>query len=168
MSNTENINLFKESVIKSIDNKKCHIIPAIQNIILNFGNNENDFNLPEGVLIAGKSTNLNPKGINDTQSIVWVPLIWNALKLLNYRVPDEWLKIDLEDNKKEELLKLSKKLSEIENWDKYAIEVLINVNDSKFEDNDNDFYSEKVNQLSEKYSKSCIDKNLDHLKLYKS
>ena len=75
MSNTENINLFKESVIKSIDNKKCHIIPAIQNIILNFGNSDNNFILPEGVLIAGESTNLNPKGLNGTQSIVWVPLI---------------------------------------------------------------------------------------------
>lgn len=165
MSNTEDINLFKEYVIKSIDNKKCHIIPAIQNIILNFGNNENNFNLPEGVLIAGKASNLNPKGINDTQSIVWVPLIWNALKLLNYNVPDEWLKIDLEDNKKKELLKLSERLSEIENWDKYAIEVLISAYETNFEDNDNDFYSEKVNQLSEKYCKSCIDKNFDYLKI---
>lgn len=165
MSNTDDINLFKEYVIKSIDDKKCHIIPAIQNIILNFGDRNNDFNLPEGVLIAGKASSLNPKGLNDTQSIVWVPLIWNALKLLNYNVSDEWLKIDLEDNKKEELLKLSKKLSEIENWDKYTIEVLINANQIKFEDNDNDFYSEKVNQLSEQYDKSCIDMNFDYLKV---
>lgn len=165
MSNTEDINLFKEYVIKSIDNKKYHIIPAIQNIILNFGNNENDFNLPEGVLISGKASNLNPKGVNDTQSIVWVPLIWNALKLLKYNVPNKWLNINLEDNKKEELLKLSERLSEIENWDKYAIEVLISAYETNFEDNDNDFYSEKVNQLSEKYSKSCIDKNFDYLKI---
>lgn len=164
MINKENINLFKESIIKSIDNKKCHIIPAVQNIILNFGNNENNFNLPEGVLIAGKASNLNPKGINDTQSIVWVPLIWNALKLLNYNVPDEWLNINLEYNKKEELLKLSKRLSEIENWDKYAIEVLISAHETNFEDNDNDFYSEKVNQLSEQYGKLCINKNFDYLK----
>ena len=164
MINTENINLFKESVIKSIDNKKCHIIPAIQNIILNFGNNENNFNLPEGVLIAGKASSLNPKGLNKTQSIVWVPLIWNALNILKYKVPNEWLNINLEDSKKEELLKLSKKLSEIKNWDKYAIEVLINACKINFSKNDNDFYSEKVNQLSEQYGKSCIDKNFDYLK----
>jgi hypothetical protein len=164
MSNTENINLFKESVIKSIDNKKCHIIPAIQNIILNFGNSDNNFILPEGVLIAGESTNLNPKGLNGTQSIVWVPLIWNALKISKYKVPDEWLNINLEDIKKEELLKLSKRLSEIKNWGKYAIEVLINAYETKFDDNDNDFYSEKVNQLSEQYGKSCIDKNFNYLK----
>jgi len=164
MIKIENINLFKESVIKSIDNKKCHIIPAIQNIILNFGNCDNNFILPEGVLIAGKASSLNPKGLNDTQSIVWVPLIWNALKILKYKVPNEWLNINLEDSKKEELLKLSKKLSEIKNWDKYTIEVLINSNQINFEDNDNDFYSEKVNKLSEHYSKSCIDKNFDYLK----
>ena len=164
MIKTENIILFKESVIKSIDNKKCHIVPAIQNIILNFGNSDNDFNLPEGVLIAGKASSLNPKGLNNTQSIVWVPLIWNALKILKYKVPDEWLNTNLEDSKKEDLLKLSKKLSEIENWDKYAMEVLINGYQNIFSKNDNDFYSEKVNQLSEKYGKSCIDKNFDYLK----
>ena len=164
MINTENINLFKESVIKSIDNKKCHIIPALQNIILNFGNCDNDFNLPEGVLIAGKASSLNPKGLNKTQSIVWVPLIWNALNILKYKVPNEWLNINLEDSKKEELFKLSKRLSEIENWDKYAIEVLINAFKINFSKNDNDFYSEKVNQLSEEYGNSCIDKNFDYLK----
>ena len=164
MTKTDDINLFKESVIKSIDNKKCHIIPAMQNIILNFGNSDNDFDLPEGVLIAGKASSLNPKGINDTQSIVWVPLIWNALNILKYKVPDEWLNINLEDSKKEELLQLSKILSEIKNWDKYALEVLINAYQINFSKNDNDFYSEKVNQLSEEYGKSCIDKNFDYLK----
>ena len=166
MNTKEDINLFKEYVIKSIDNKKCHIMPALQNIILNFGNIDNEFNLPEGVLIAGETTNLNPKGLNDTQSIVWVPLIWNALHILKYNVPNEWLKIKLDNKKKEELIKLSKKLSEIENWGKYAIEVLINANQIKFEDNDNDFNSEKVNELSEQYGKSCIDKNFDYLKVF--
>ena len=39
-------------------------------------------------------------------------------------------------NKKEELLKLSKKLSEIKNWDKYAIEVLINACKINFSKNE--------------------------------
>jgi hypothetical protein len=72
-----------------------------------------------------------------------------------------------EDNEKK-LLNISKRLSEIENWDKYAILVLQEAYNNKFEENDNDFNSNKVIELSEKYSKLCIDKNFDYLKLYKS
>ena len=74
----------------------------------------------------------------------------------------------MKEENKTKLLNISKRLSEIENWDKYAILVLQEAYNNKFEENDNDFNSKKVIELSEKYGKLSIDKNFDNLKLHKS
>lgn len=146
---------FLNKVINSIDNDNCHIIPTIQNLILYYGDTDNPFNLPQGVLLAGEASNLNPEGLLKSQSRVWVPLIWNAFNFLNYDVPETWLNIDLEEDNKKKILNISKRLSKIKNWDKYAILVLNDAYNIKFEENDNDFNSNKVIELSKKYNNLC-------------
>ena len=146
-------NIFFNKVKNSIDNKKCHIIPAIQNIILNYGKNNNDFNLSEGILLAGEASSLNPDGLLKSQSRVWVPLIWNALKFLNYDVPIEWLDINLDAKNRYKLLDISKRLSKLKNWGKYTMIVLKNAHKNNFNKSDNDFESMKVKKLSKFYRK---------------
>lgn len=146
-------NKFLNKVKNSIDNKKCHIIPAIQNIILNYGKSNNAFNLPQGILLAGEASNLNPDGILKSQSKVWVPLIWNALNFLNFNVPSEWLNINLNEENKNKLLEISKRLSKLKNWGKYTMIVLKNAHKNKFNKSDNDFESIKVKKLSKFYLK---------------
>ena len=96
---------------------------------------------------------MNPDGLLKSQSRVWVPLIWNALKFLNYDVPIEWLDINLDAKNRYKLLDISKRLSKLKNWGKYTMIVLKNAHKNNFNKSDNDFESTKVKKLSKFYRK---------------
>ena len=158
---------FVDAVKKNIDDGKNHIKPAIQNIILKFGNIDTDFGISKAEMIAGKvSQLLNSTNIEKTQSDVWVPLIWKALNYSGYDIPPEWFKIDLgNDEYYDKFNKFVKELANIPGWADYAVEVLISDNDSSYTNTDNDFYSSKVISKSNEYKTSSVDKNFNKYKM---
>ena len=162
---------FLNTVKNSIDDGNAHIIPAIQNIVLKFGP-MHDYGIHgvdpvnKGEYIATQFSSPNA----GTQSKYWCPLIWNALKLLNYDVPDIIITdglSKLNDEERTNLTTWSIELSQIENWDKYAIEVLSNAHRESYSRDDNNFESQKVRDLSERYTASSANKNFDNLKNYR-
>jgi hypothetical protein len=158
---------FVDAVKKNIDNGKNHIKPAIQNIILKFGNIDIDFGISEAEMIAIKvSQLLNLTNIGKTQSFIWVPLIWKALNYSGYDVPPEWFKIDLgNDEYYYKFNEFVKKLANISGWADYAIEVLISDNDLSYTNTDNDFYSGKVISKSNEYKTSYVGKDFNKYKM---
>lgn len=165
------IETFFNTVKNSIDDGHQHIISAIQNIVLKFGP-MHDYGIPgvdpvnKGEYIGTQFSSLSA----GTQSKYWCPLIWNALKLLNYDVPDNIITdglSQLNDEERTDLTRWSIELSQIENWDKYAIEVLSNAHIESYSGGDNNFDSQKVRDLSERYKASSANKNFDHLKNYR-
>jgi len=161
-------NSLREAVDKSVDNKTTgHIKSALQNVILKFGPIDIlGFGLPEAQRIAGNVSGLNPAGTEGTQSAVWCPLIWKALNYSGYDVPPEWFVVKLKSDKDyEKFNDLVKELARIEGWTEYALEVLTKAGDEEFADRDNDFDSDKVNELSERYNDSYNNSNFSNLKM---
>lgn len=105
-----------------------HIHSTVQNIILKYGDIDEDFCISKGEIIANQVSALNKSGISGTQSSVWCPLIWNALKLINKDLPikDNWLnyKTSIIDEKEQNFISLYKELSTLNGWYEYAIKVL--------------------------------------------
>jgi hypothetical protein len=147
----EKDNFIKDTLI-NIDNSKCHIKPALQNIILKFGDEvTTDFGLKmtSGELIALEISLLKPGLI--TQSELWVPLIWKALNYAGYDVKPECLNIVFDDNEKyNKFNKLVIKLAELPKWPEYAANILLYDNDN-YKSTENDFDSEKVINKANSY-----------------
>jgi len=155
---------FFNTVKNSIDDGNAHIIPAIQNIVLKFGELDPLWASPQAQVIAMR---FSDGDFRRTQSRYWVPLIWNALKINGYDVPDQLIANDFGEELRQRLIINSTELSQIQNWDKYAIEVLSNAYTESYTGVDNNFDSQKVRDLSERYKASSANKNFDHLKNYR-
>jgi hypothetical protein len=155
---------FFNTVKNSIDDGNAHIIPAIQNIVLKFGELDPVWASPQAQVIAMR---FSDGDFRRTQSRYWVPLIWNALKINGYDVPDQLIANDFGEELRQRLIINSTELSQIQNWDKYAIEVLSNAYTESYTGVDNNFDSQKVRDLSERYKASSANKNFDHLKNYR-
>ena len=147
----EKDNFIKDTLI-NIDNSKCHIKPALQNIILKFGDEvTTDFGLQmtSGELIALETSLLKPGLI--TQSELWVPLIWKALNYAGYDVKPECLHIVFDDTEKyNKFNKLVIKLAELPKWPEYAANILLYDNDN-YKSTENDFDSPKVINKANSY-----------------
>ncbi len=146
-------NNFIDAIKKNIDDNKCHIINALQNIILNYGKNIPELSISEGQSIAQRAAGLNPKGTGVTQSDIWNPLIWKALNYAGYDVkPECFNKIQFNNIKSyEEFNNLVKELSELPGWADYAVNVLTATHDP-FKDTDNDFESQIVQDKTKEFT----------------
>lgn len=146
----------------NVDNAESgHIKSSVQNIILKYGDIDEIFGISKGEIIAQQISDLNKSGMLGTQSSVWCPLIWNALKLIDKDLPiqDNWLNYEtsIKDGTKEEFIRLYTELSNLNGWFKYALNVL-NYNFDKIPSNSNDFYSDFVIKMSE------LIKNMKNIK----
>jgi len=152
MDNLSQIEIFRKSVEKNIDDYKSHIKPTLQNIILNFGEVSSITLVKQGVEIANKVSLVNPKGTKVTQSNVWCPLIWKALLESGYNVPKEWTQVKLNKDDDYKLFNNAvQELVAISKWSTYAMNIL--VNDNKNYKNDTaDFDNELVIKVSDYYS----------------
>jgi len=113
--------VFLDILKTKIDGGVNHIMARYQNLILNFGLINEEFLIPEGVVIAGKTGSLTT---DETKSSVWCPLIFKALHLCNFPIPesmrvhhDETINIQLDVNANE--------LKIIDNWYYYAMLIFI-------------------------------------------
>jgi hypothetical protein len=140
--------------------KTGHIRPAIQNLILKFGNNTGILNnistlfgygySTEGEIIAEKTGYLTT---HTTKSSVWCPLIWKALNDSGYDIPVHWFD-SLELNEMSKYRDFNDNviaLGDIEKWPEYAINILLN-NKETYNVTDNDFMSEKIIKDSAVYA----------------
>jgi len=153
MDNRSQIENFRKSVEKNIDDDKSHIKPTLQNIILNFGEVSPITLVKQGVEIANKVSLVNPKGIKVTQSNVWCPLIWKALLESGYSVPIEWTQIKLNNDDDYIIFNQAiKELVAIPKWHNYAINILVN-NTKHYKNGTADFDNELVIKASDYYSK---------------
>ena len=75
---------FGDGIRTNIDDGLAHIRPAVQNIVLRFGE-LTDFMVPEGQYIAG----LVSRQDVGSQSGTWCPLIWRALARCYNDIPEE-------------------------------------------------------------------------------
>lgn len=123
----------------------------VQLIIFKYGDIINDSKTTEAEDIAQKATELNPK-----DDFILSRLIWKALNYSNYDVPPEWFSIKLYKN--EDYIKfndLVKKLSNINGWAEYAINVLSNDN--------KDLVLSQIKEKSDYYK--SISHNYNNLKM---
>ena len=118
--------LFKNAVSNSIDSNNGHILPHLQNIILD------DYFVadmdPIVQIIAGNASLIEPDMLTDTQSKIWCPLIWKALNYAGYDVPPEYfINLNFDDDQKYiNFNNYVKELSKITGWVNYAVLILIN------------------------------------------
>ena len=153
MDNRSQIEFFRKSVEKNIDDDKSHIKPTLQNIILNFGEVSSITLVKQGVEIANKVSLVNPKGTKVTQSNVWCPLIWKALLESGYSVPKEWTQVKLNNEEDYKIFNDAvKELATIPKWNKYAVNILVNDN-KNYKNGTADFDNELVIKASDHYSK---------------
>ena len=138
----------------NIDNNKYHIKPALQNIILKFGN-MTEFGIKHGEYIAQLVSRLNPQGTQGTQSNVWVPLIFRALQLNGILVDEECCNVNINNQKQKQFNEYALELSKLDGWTDYALNILLNDNNN-YGPNDNSFDSSIVNQKSEKYASNQL------------
>lgn len=104
----------------------------MQTLILNYGNIDEDFGFPECYLIGLRATGIriNPDEIQ--ASNIWCPLIWKALYLAGYDIPQSFFSNDilpLNESSISQFDELCLKLSQVHGWTNYAIYCLLNFND---------------------------------------
>lgn len=137
--NLKKIIINKNNFKRNVDNHNTgHIIAAVQNIILRYGNTT-EFGITEGEEIAGSIVK-NPQG---TQSNIWCPLIWKALSQCNYNIPNYTYLNDKAPNNANNFDTNVTLLKNISWWCEYAVEVL-NTDFGPIPDNSNDFQSDFV------------------------
>jgi hypothetical protein len=115
--------------IVNTDNNGNHIKPFIQNLILSYKPRDmpedyryND-NSPH--MIAQRAS-LMHGNLMGTQSAIWCPLIFNALRLSGIHTFNNWSTYNNPDLEKQNIFnELSLELSRIPNWSKYAINILM-------------------------------------------
>jgi len=159
------INILNEDVImKKINNKKylitkptdvinnddgkSHIRPFLQNLILIYTPKCTDiFDLDNPLSIATQASKLH-NALQGTQSAIWCPLIYNALKYAGHNIPIEWTIYHTSSDKKPLFEELSKKLAEVPLWNQYTAYILMYYNGQSF---GNDFFAtgliEKSNEI---------------------
>ena len=107
---------------KNIDDGNAHIKPTVQNIVLNYGPQDPNFMMPEGVVLAGEVSDYSLS----TQSGTWCPLIWRALAKCQ-DIPDK-LKNSYQSNVEkigvDKFNDVVDRLSKIPGWCDYAKKVL--------------------------------------------
>lgn len=133
---------------KNNDNEHNHIKPFLQNLILSYIPREMDITdwvsmlmSPEDIpfRIANSASEMHGN-LLDTQSAIWCPLIYNALKLSWIPVPLNWCLYDSIDGAKQETFNLlSQQLSQVKGWNIYAKYILLNYDGPELE---NDFNEE--------------------------
>jgi hypothetical protein len=141
-------------LLRNVDDGLCHIKPAIQNIILNYGK-IGEWGISEAQVIAQLVSNLNFAN-SQTQSNIWCPLIWKALYQCGYNVNPECIKVNLPNNENYETFDmLVVQLASLPGWEEYAINILLHDNDH-YGENDNDFMSNKVIDKTEYYTNLAL------------
>ena len=113
-------------------------------------------------MIASNVSSLNPDGLENTQSNVWVPLIWKALNYYGYDVKSECLKVELKDSDYEIFNKFVIELANLPGWAEYAANILLNDNNN-YKSNDNDFESDIVKTKTIEYT-NMVNDNIEKYK----
>ena len=158
--------LFSNAVKKNIINGSI-IKPALQSIILNFGDIDTKYGITQGEIIAQDALSvLHLDKMISTKSKILTLLIWKALNYSGYDVPPNWFYINLDnDEYYYKFNEFVKKLANIPGWADYATEVLISDNDDSYTYNDNEFESLKIINKSIKYSQSYKGKDFNKYKM---
>ena len=145
------------------DQESGHIDAKLQNVILLFGDDDPDFAVKRGVAIAFMAANLNGTAIGDqTQSAVWVPLIWKALLISGYDVPVSWIRYKIKTDEMSQRIfnDLAIELANIKGWAEYAVAILIRYHKKEllqaisndFEDAETVKYAQKMARIVENSS----------------
>ena len=113
--------IFLKILKTKIDGGINHIMARYQNLILSFGQIDPDFAISEGEAIAGKTGGLT----NDiTKSSVWCPLIFKALHLCNFPIPEP-MRVHHDEQINIQLDAFADNLKSINNWYYYAMLIFI-------------------------------------------
>jgi len=140
-------------LLNGVDDNRSHIKAVLQNVILTYGDIDPDTGTTQGQRIAERVAMININGTNVTQSNVWCPLIWAALRYANYSIPREYFNYyvnQVTDVNEFEACVIA--LAGLQpNWANYAINVLIDGNKEELPQDQNNFESEIVIRLSEYY-----------------
>ena len=113
--------IFVDILKTKIDGGENHIMARYQNLILNFGLINEKFLIPEGVVIAGKTGGLTT---DETKSSVWCPLIFKALYLCNFPIPEP-MRVHHDETINIQLDVYANELKNIDNWYYYAMLIFI-------------------------------------------
>ena len=144
------------SDIINIDSPPSHIKGYIQNLILAytpdlfFDINNYQHEYPR--IIASDASWLHANTQN-TQSSIWCPLIFNALKHSGHAIPDEWTKYH-NTAKFDKFEEYSKKLSDVPFWDQYAAYILMKYKGPVFK---NDSDDPELNKFAREIEKKIYD-----------
>lgn len=107
-----------------------YISPNLQNLILYYPRElDSEFNIPRSQVLASRLSMASVSGglmkINQTQSVIWCPLIWRALQLsksCTWEIPHDFVRVSV--ILAEELECVAFDLSNIEGWVEYAMKLL--------------------------------------------
>lgn len=123
--NERKILITDKSQIINNDDGNSHIRAYLQNLILIYTPKCTDtYELNNPLSIATQASELYNKP-NQTQSAIWCPLIYNALKYAGHNIPDSWTKYnDMNQENQIKFEELSKKLAEIPLWNQYTAYIL--------------------------------------------
>jgi hypothetical protein len=128
----------KSTDIINNDDGKSHIRSYLQNLILIYTPKCTTYIDDDNPLsIATKASNLH-NALQGTQSAIWCPLIYNALKYAGHNIPYEWTIYNTSPKKNIIFQELSKKLAEVPLWNQYTACILMYYKGPQF---DNDFFT---------------------------
>jgi len=127
------------------DDGKSHIRSYLQNLILCYSpKNTNYYDNGNPMSIATEASELHNQ-LTGTQSAIWCPLIYRALKYANHNIPNEWTMYRTSFIK---FNSLSEQLSKVPFWNQYAAYILMYYTGPQY---DNDFFAdgliEKSNEI---------------------
>lgn len=140
----QQINIFPN--INNNDDNYNHIIPHIQNLILSYIPAGGDRFDPGSPMAIAERASLMHGNLGGTQSAIWCPLIFNALKKAGYNFWQGWTTYN-DASKQAEFETLSEELSRIPGWANYALRVLQKKDIPHLE---NDFYADGMFDLSDR------------------
>lgn len=131
MYNTKNRRFEITENIKNNDNNHNHIKPHLQNLILSYlpkGEDPED-RMSKGLplRLAISASEMHNK-LGETQSAIWCPLIYNALKKAGVSIPESWARY-ANSEKLEQFEELSEYLSMVPGWKEYVMYILTEYND---------------------------------------
>ena len=163
----DNASEFVRPLLDGVDDKRSHIKAVLQNVILRYGDIDFDTGTTQGQQIAEKVAMININGINVTQSNVWCPLIWAALRCAGYMIPRNFF--DNYENQVKDVDTFEECVRELANlpgWDTYAINVLVEGNTRELPQDQNNFESNTVIRLSNYYKNQYTQKYLKYKQKY--
>ena len=166
------LNVKTKNLITDIEFNKDNynnIKPLLQIIIFNFSDGEKSFAVETIAIAAFKNLinqNQDSDKLKNLKSQLWSSLIWKALNYSGYDIPSEWFNIHLDDNEKYyQFNEYVKKLSKIQGWAEYALEVLIKDKEFYKDAIKEDFMSKNVKTISKKYFDSYKRTNFNKYKM---